>query len=75
MCKYNGESVDHLFLNCLAAMDLWSGFGFIWSKLGYDKVSSWASSLLARSVWSASKWTYMDYCSTLFDVVSLEGKK
>ena len=24
MCKYNGESVDHLFLHCLVAMDLWS---------------------------------------------------
>ena len=22
MCKYNGESVDHLFLHCLVAMDL-----------------------------------------------------
>ena len=39
MCKYNGESVDHLFLNCLAAMDfLVYGFGFICSKLGYAKV-------------------------------------
>ena len=24
MCKCNGESVDHLFLHCLIAMDLWS---------------------------------------------------
>ena len=24
MCKYNGESVDHLFLHCLVAMDLWA---------------------------------------------------
>uniref|UniRef100_A0A7N2M3Y2 Reverse transcriptase zinc-binding domain-containing protein n=1 Tax=Quercus lobata TaxID=97700 RepID=A0A7N2M3Y2_QUELO len=37
MCKRNGESVDHLFLHCPIAMDLWSmvyGFGFIWSNLG-----------------------------------------
>ena len=39
MCKYDGESVDHLFLNCLAAMDfVVYGFGFICSKLGYAKV-------------------------------------
>ena len=24
MCKRNGESVDHLFLHCPFAMDLWS---------------------------------------------------
>ena len=28
MCKRNGELVDHLFLHCPFAMDLWSiGFG------------------------------------------------
>ena len=34
MCKCNGESVDHLFLHCLVAMDLWSMvldlFGVSW---------------------------------------------
>ena len=34
MCKSNGESVDHLFLHCLVAMDLWSMvlglFGVSW---------------------------------------------
>ena len=24
MCKCNNKSVDHLFLHCLVAMDLWS---------------------------------------------------
>jgi len=24
MCKCNSESVDHLFLHCLVAMDLWA---------------------------------------------------
>ena len=34
MCKRNGESVDHLFLHCPIAMDLWSMvldlFGVTW---------------------------------------------
>ena len=34
MCKCNGESVDHLFLHCPAAMDMWSMvfglFGVSW---------------------------------------------
>ena len=34
MCKYNGELVDHLYLHCLVAMDLWSMvlglFGVSW---------------------------------------------
>ena len=34
MCKCNGESVDHLFLHCPVAMDLWSMvlglFGVSW---------------------------------------------
>ena len=34
MCKSNGESVDHLFLHCPIAMDLWSMvlgfFGVTW---------------------------------------------
>ena len=34
MCKCNGESVDHLFLHCSVAMDLWSMvfglFGVSW---------------------------------------------
>ena len=37
MCKCNGELVDHLFLHCLVAMDLWSIilglFGVIWVML------------------------------------------
>ena len=34
MCKCNGESVDHLFLHCLVAMDMWAMvfglFGVSW---------------------------------------------
>ena len=37
MCKSNGESVDHLFLHCPVAMDLWSMvlglFGVTWVML------------------------------------------
>ena len=34
MCKCNGESVDHLFLHCPVAMDMWAMvfglFGVSW---------------------------------------------
>ena len=75
ICKCNGELVDHLFLHFPAAMDLWSMVLGIWSKLGYAKVSCGAPCLLARPVWSSSKWSYMDNRSPFFNVVSLEGKK
>lgn len=75
MCKCNGESVDHLFLHCLVARDLWSAFWSIWSKLGYATISCQASSLLARPVWSSSKWEYMENHSLLLNVVFLEGEK
>ena len=65
MCKCNGKLVDHLLLHCLVATDLWS------MVLGFFGVSS---SLLARLVWSSSKWSHMN-SSPLFDVVSLEKKK
>ena len=34
-----------------------------------------APCLLSMPVWSSSKWSYIDNCSLLFNVVSLEGKK
>ena len=51
------------------------GFGLNWSKLGYVKISCGAPSLLARVVWSLSKQSYVDNCSPLSNVVSLEGNK
>ena len=76
MCKCNGELVDHLFLHCPVAMDLWAMvlglFGVNWvmpqSVLGLLRV-------LARQVWSSSKWFYLDNCIPLLNVVSLEGEK
>ena len=49
MCKSNGESVDHLFLHCPVAMDLWSMvlglFGVSWVKIGRascrERVFNW----------------------------------
>ena len=55
--------VDHLFLHCPVAMELGLWFWVIWSKLGYAKVYCGAPSLLARLVWSSSKWTYLANCS------------
>ena len=76
ICKCNGELVDHLFLHCPVAMDLWAMvlglFGVSWvmpqSVLGLLRV-------LARQVWSSSKWFYLDNCIPLLNVVSLEGEK
>ena len=48
-------------------------FGFIWSKLGYAEV--WGSLLAGKAVWLTSKWSYMDSCSPLFNVVSFGGKE
>ena len=39
MCKCNSETIDHLFLHCLVALELWGyGFWFIWSLLSYANV-------------------------------------
>ena len=50
-------------------------YGFLGLKLGYVEVNCGAPSLLARSVWPSSKRSYINNCSPLFNVVSLEGKK
>ena len=75
MCKSSGESVDHLFLHCPVARDLWS------IVLGLFGVS-WviphcfgAVRVLARQLWSSLKWLYMVHFSSWLNVVSLEGEK
>ena len=75
MCKCNGESVDHLFLHCPVAMDLWAGVWFVWSELGYVAISNGASSMLARQFWSSLKWVYMVDGSPLLIMVPMEGEK
>ena len=78
MCKRNGESVDHLFLYCPFASDLWSmvyGFGPFWSFLGYAALCFGVVMVLARQLWSSSKWLYLVHHSSLLIVVSLEGEE
>ena len=77
MCKSNGESVDHLFLHCPVAMDLWSmvGFEFIWIILGYASFCFGVVRVWARQLWSSSEWLYMVYRPSWLNVVSLEGEK
>ena len=47
MCKCNGESVDHLFLHCLIAIDLWSmvlglfGVSWVMPKLVGELLACW----------------------------------
>ena len=49
-------------------------FGFIWSKLGYAAIRFRSPSILARQVWSSSKWLYLVNCSPLLNVVSLKER-
>ena len=73
LCKCNGESIDLFLLHC--PVDFWSMvlglFGVSWVM----PINCGAPCFQARSAWSSSKWSYMDACSPLFDVVSLEGNK
>ena len=72
MCKSNGESIDHLFLHCPVAMDLWSIDHLFLHCPAY---CFRAVRVLARQLWLSSKWLYMFHCSSLLNVVSLEGEK
>ena len=49
-------------------------FGFVSSFMGDTKICCWALSLLGRSFWLSSKWSYLDGYPPWFDVVHLEGK-
>ena len=76
MCKRNGESVDHLFLHCPLASDLWSMvFGPFWSFLGYAAHSFGVIMVLARQLSSSPKWLYLIHHSSLLIVVPLEGEE
>jgi hypothetical protein len=47
MCKIGGESIDHLFLHCMVAIELWSMilqlFGVVWvmPRLVKEMLGSW----------------------------------
>ena len=51
MCKCNSESVDHLFLHCPVAMDLWSmvlglfGVSWVMSQSIVGLLASWQGRL------------------------------
>ena len=51
------------------------GFWFIWSLLGYANVCLLSFLLAGKVDLVAIVMEYMDFCSSLFDVVYLEGKK
>ena len=55
MCKCNSESVDHLFLHCPIASELWDMvFGLFGVSWVVPLSICWALCLLARSFWSPS---------------------
>jgi hypothetical protein len=68
MCKVDGESVDHLFLYCALARELWtmvfSLFGMYWvmSKRIVDVLASWKGRLgrhKNRYIWEAVPYCVM----------------
>ena len=76
MCKYNGESVDNLFLHCPVVMDLWSmvfgKFGVSWVMLQsiVGLLACWQGRF--GCLRNGYIWLIVPHC--LF-VVSLEGEK
>ena len=72
MCKRNGESVDHLFLHCPFAMNLWF---MVLGLFGVSWVMPRTVLGLARQLRSSSKWLYLVHHSSFLNVVSLEGEK
>nr|XP_009789470.1 PREDICTED: uncharacterized protein LOC104237089 [Nicotiana sylvestris] len=72
MCKLNSESINHLFLHCTVAIDLWhmffSIFGISWTlpqniKEAVESWSFWKVSKAIKSIWK------------MVPGVSLEGSK
>jgi len=47
------------------------GVYLVWHLMGYAEDCGGAIGLLARKVWTASEYCYLDGCSSLFDVVHL----
>ena len=75
MCKRNGKLVDYLLIHCPPTSDLWSRCLLCWLSLGYAEDGGGAVGLLARKVWAALEWCYLDGCPSLFDVVHLAGEE
>ena len=49
MCKCNGESVDHLFLHCPVAMDLWSVVLVLFGVSRLYQSQLWSSLLAGKA--------------------------
>ena len=66
MCKANGESIDHLFLHCSIARDLWSlafsAFGVWWVMPCHvlELLLCWSTSF--KSYRSAHLWDFIPHC-------------
>jgi hypothetical protein len=72
MWKSSGESIDHLFLHCILATELWR---MILQMFGMEWVM-WRSVKDMLGSWRGQNTdTYLALGSTVFDVVCLEGTK
>ena len=76
MCKCHGESVDHLFLHCPIAMDIWAmvfglfGVSWVMPQSVVGLLACWQG----RFGYHRNGYNMVD-CSPLLIVVSLDREK
>jgi hypothetical protein len=71
MCKKSGESIDHLFLRCEIARELWSSIFYLF---GYASNSEKVVGELKRTTWTPYCFRNVGIGSIVFNVMYLERK-
>ena len=75
MCKCNSETIDHLFLHCPVALELWIWFLVYLEFVGLCQCLLLSSLLAGKVNLVAIVMEIYGWLSSLFDVVYLEAKK
>ena len=71
MCKKSGESIDHLFLHCEIARELWISIFYLF---GYASNSEKVVGELKRTTWTPYWFRNVGIDSFVFNVIYLERK-